>query len=99
MYFLIKFLDDASFSYAYCFGQQIHFLTLTPTVTYIMQGTYACSDNNLSMSSNGLIDLSAISLPGNYTITHTSSDCPNLPYQRCFDNHYLMNVCHQRLHL
>ena len=73
---LIKSLDDASFSYAFCcYWTTDTDPSPTPTVT-ASEGTYACSDNNLSMTSNGLIDLSA-SLPGNYTITHTSSDCPN----------------------
>ena len=73
---LIKSLDDASFSYASCcYWTTDSDPSPTPTVS-ASEGTYACSDNNLSMTSNGLIDLSASS-PGNYTITHTSSDCPN----------------------
>ena len=66
---------DASFTYPQC----CYFTTdadptPVPTVTGI-QGTYSCTNSSLSMSSDGTIDLSA-SLPGNYTITHTLTNCP-----------------------
>lgn len=67
--------SDASFSYPQCcYFTNDTDPTPIPTVTGI-QGTYSCTNSDLSMSSDGTIDLSA-SLPGNYTITHSLTNCP-----------------------
>ena len=66
---------DASFSYPQCcYFTNDTDPTPIPTVTGI-QGAYSCANSGLSMTSDGVIDLSA-SVPGNYTITHTLDNCP-----------------------